>query len=71
MIFVRENLQEKVAQKLFGQAWGNLGKNPSHPKNLSAPTPMRCHKCVANRCPQCTMVSCPVRFMCHRLFARL
>jgi len=24
----------------FGQVWGNLGKNPSHPKHLPAPTPM-------------------------------
>ena len=26
MIFVGENLQAKVAQKLFGQVWGNSGK---------------------------------------------
>ena len=31
MIFVTENLQAEVAQNLFGQVWGNSGKNPSHP----------------------------------------
>jgi len=30
----------KVARQLFGQVWEILGKNPLHPKNLLAPTPM-------------------------------
>jgi len=30
----------KAARQLFGQVWENLGKNPLHPKNLLAPTPM-------------------------------
>jgi len=28
---VGENVWAKGAQELFGQVWGNLGKNPSHP----------------------------------------
>jgi len=39
MIFVRQNLQRILAQKFFGQVWGNSGKNPSLPKNMPAPTP--------------------------------
>jgi len=30
----------KVARQLFGQVWEILCKNPLHPKNLLAPTPM-------------------------------
>jgi len=32
MIFVGENLETKVAQKLFGQVWGNPGKILRTPK---------------------------------------
>ena len=35
-------LWAKGAQKLFGKAWGNSGKNLRLPKNLPAPTPMNC-----------------------------
>jgi len=30
----------KNRTKPFGQVWGNLGKNPSHTKNLPTPAPM-------------------------------
>jgi len=30
----------KSRTKLFGQVWGNSGKNPLHPKNMPAPTTM-------------------------------
>jgi len=30
VIIVGENLWAKVAEKLFGQAWGNSSKNPLH-----------------------------------------
>jgi len=39
----------KVAQKLFGQIWRNLGKNPSHPQSLPAPTPMSPRKNLVGR----------------------
>jgi len=29
-----------MAQKFSGKLGGNLGKNPSHPHNMRAPTPM-------------------------------
>jgi len=35
MIFVGENLQAKGSQKLFGQVWGNSGKNPLHPQKFA------------------------------------
>ena len=35
--FCREKL---VAQKFFWKVWGNWHKNPLHPQNLPAPTPM-------------------------------
>ena len=35
MIFVGENLQAKVAYKLFGQVRRNSGKNPSHPQKFA------------------------------------
>jgi len=35
-----EMLTQRVAQQLFGELWGNSGKNLSHPQNLPA-TPMR------------------------------
>ena len=35
MIFVGENLYAKIAQRLFGQVWGNSGKNPSHPQTFA------------------------------------
>jgi len=35
MVFVGENVYVKVAQKLFGQVWGNSGKNPSHPPKFA------------------------------------
>jgi len=35
MFFVGENLWAKGAQKLFGQVWGNSGKNPSHPRKFA------------------------------------
>jgi len=35
-----KKLWTEVAQKRFGQVWGNSGKNPSHPKKLPAPAPM-------------------------------
>jgi len=34
MIFVGENLSAKLAQTLFGQVWGNSGKNTSHPQTF-------------------------------------
>ena len=40
MIFVAENLQAKVTQKLFGQVWGSTEINPSQAQNLPVPTPM-------------------------------
>jgi len=36
MFFVGENLSAKGAQTLFGQVWGNSGKNPSHPKKIAS-----------------------------------
>jgi len=30
-----KNLWAKVAQKRFGQVWGNSGRNSSHPKKVS------------------------------------
>jgi len=36
----KEILTQRVARKLFGQVWGNSGKNISHPRNLPASTPM-------------------------------
>jgi len=30
MFFVGESLWAKSTKKLFGQVWGNSGKNPSH-----------------------------------------
>jgi len=49
MIFVGENLQAKVAQKLFGQVWGNSRKI-LHPRNLPASIPMmKSH--LRPRCP--------------------
>jgi len=35
MIFVGENLWEKLPKKLFGQVWGNSGKNPSHSQKFA------------------------------------
>ena len=40
MIFVGENLQANVAQKLFYPVWGIRGKILHTPKDLPAPTPM-------------------------------
>ena len=37
MFFVGENLWAKNAQKLFGQVWGNSGKNTSHPSKFACP----------------------------------
>jgi len=37
-----------VAQKFFGQVWGNSSKNPSHPKHLPAPTPMHSYDTLLN-----------------------
>jgi len=49
MIFVGENVKAKVAQKLFGQVWGNSCKI-LHPRNLPASTPvMKSH--LRPRCP--------------------
>jgi len=35
MLFVGENLSAKGAHKLFGQVWGNSGKNLSHPQKFA------------------------------------
>jgi len=38
--FCGRNIIGKSRIKLFGQVWGNSGKNPSHPKTLPASTSM-------------------------------
>jgi len=50
MIFVGENLEAKVAQKTFRESLGKSRQNPSHPKNLPAPTPMM-KRHLRPRCP--------------------
>jgi len=37
----RKNVSAEVVQKLFGQVWGNSGKNPLNTKCLPAPTLMK------------------------------